>query len=322
MTAAARSGPVPGWRGSDRVGGARFTPFGVIVLAVLAVTVASPPRGTDRQILVLLWAAIATALVVGIAWPSWAVRRVRVRASSPRDAVVGEYVPVEVDLDGVRGACEVRALDPTGAWHRVAGADRGTIEHLADRRGLFHSLRVEVRVRGPVGVFAAHRVHQISLPCAVEVAPRPLAVDWLPAPAPVDGLAALGGSAVLGGDLVRSVRPYAPGDPAHLVHWPTTARMGTLVVRELEPPQPLGQAIVVDLRDLGAETERAAAYGLGAALAVLAQGGELVLCTAEADGPVVERVRAPIDAARRLARAVIGAPGAAPAGWPVVEIGR
>ena len=77
----------------------------------------------------------------------------------------------------------------------------------------------------------------------------------------------------------------------------------------------------VDLRGLGAETERAASYGLGAARAVLASGGELVLATCEHDGPVVGRVSNPVDAGRRLARAVPGPPGVPPPGWPVVEIG-
>jgi uncharacterized protein (DUF58 family) len=121
---------------------------------------------------------------------------------------------------------------------------------------------------------------------------------------------------------VRSVRPYAAGDPAHLVHWPSTARTGTLVVRELEPPAPVGQAIVIDLRDLGRDRERAAAYAMGAAWAVLSAGGALVLCTAEAGGPVSALVRSHLDAGRRLARAVEGEPGTPPNGWPVVEIGR
>lgn len=321
MSVAARP-PVLGRRASDRVGGARLTPFGAALVVVFVVTMASPPQGTDQQILVVLWSAMAATIVLGVAWPLWAVRRVRVSGRSPRDVVVGQRVPIELEVTGVRGACDVRALDPTGPWHRVTGEGSGAVEHLADRRGLFHLLRVEVRVRGPVGVLAAHRVHELVLPHAVEVAPKPLAVDWLPALAPIEGAAATGGRGAPGGDLVRSVRPYAAGDPAHLVHWPSTARRGSLVVRELEPPRPVGQALVIDLRDLGPDTERAAAYGLGAALAVLAQGGELVLCTAEADGPVTGRVRAPIDAGRRLARAVPGPPGAAPDGWPVVEIGR
>ena len=37
-------------------------------------------------------------------------------------------------------------------------------------------------------------------------------------------------------DVVRAVRPYVAGDPARLVHWPTSARRGELVVREHDPP--------------------------------------------------------------------------------------
>jgi uncharacterized protein (DUF58 family) len=186
---------------------------------------------------------------------------------------------------------------------------------------VFHLVRIEVRVTGPIGILAAHRVHNIVLPMGIEIAPRPIDVQWVPAAAPVEGaIAPLVGGAP-GTDLVRSVRPYTQGDPARLVHWPTTARTGQLVIREMEPPAPYGQAVVVDLRDLGIDTERAAGYALGAALAVLAAGGRLVMCTCEPSGPVTGVVRYPIDAGRRLARAVVGAPGVPPEGWPVVEIG-
>lgn len=306
----------------DRVGGTRLSGVGALLLLAVVVGVASPPQVADREVMVLLWCLLVGLLVIGVVWPMVAVRRVAVTAVSPRDAVVGERVPVEVAVSGRARSCEVRLLDPTSAWHRVSGPGGGTIAHLADQRGLFAYLRVEVRVSAPLGVAAAHRVHDVQLPVVVEVAPRPLAVDWLPAPAPIAGDAEAGALAALGGEVVRSVRPYVAGDPSHLVHWPSTARTGSVVVRELEPPVPVGQAIIVDLRELGPETERAASYAMGAARAVLAVGGRLVLCTAEASGPVSEEVRFPIDAGRRLARAVLGPPGEPPEGWPVVEIGR
>jgi uncharacterized protein (DUF58 family) len=308
--------------GYDRVGGTRLTALGTLLLLAIVIGVSSPPPATDRQILVLVWTGMVAALVIGIVWPLVAVRGVRVTVTSPRDATVGDLVPIEVQVTGRVGPCEIRALDPTGAWHRVGGASVGIVPHVADRRGVFRIVRLEVRVTAPLGVLAAHRVFEAAIGHPVEVAPRPLAVDWLPAPVPIDGGTDDASLAPLGGDLVRSVRPYAPGDPAHLVHWPSTARAGSLVVRELEPPAPIGQALVVDLRDLGPDKERAASYAYGAARAVLAAGGELVLCTAEVAGPVTERVRTPIDAGRRLARAVAAEPGAPPEGWPVVEIGR
>lgn len=308
--------------GYDRVGGARLTVPGMVLVVAAIVGAANPPPATDRQILVLVWIGMVAVLVIGVVWPLVAIRRVGVSVTSPRDATVGDLVALAVEVTGRAGACELRALDPSGDWHRATGSSTGTLGHLADRRGVFRAVRIEVRTTAPLGVLSAHRVFEVALAHPVEVAPRALAVDWLPAAAPIEGGTDSSALSALGGDLVRSVRPYAPGDPAHLVHWPSTARTGVLVVRELEPPAPVGQALVVDLRDLGADKERAASYALGAARAVLAAGGELVLCTAEVAGPVTGRVRTPVEAGRRLARAVAAQPGTAPEGWPVVEIGR
>jgi uncharacterized protein (DUF58 family) len=308
-------------RGYDRVGGGRLTGFGTVVLFAVVAGAAAPPQASDRQVMVVIWLGLLAVFVLGVAWPMLSVRRIRVAVTAPRDAIVGQTVPLTLTLTGAPNGCEVRSLDPTGPWHRAVDGD-GELGHRAERRGLFQVVRVEVRVTAPLGILAAHRVHSVPLPVAVEVAPVPLAIAWLPAAAPVAGQVMAASVGASSGDVVRSVRPYQQGDPAHLVHWASTARTGDLVVRELEPPVPVGQAIVVDLRDLGVDTERGASYALGAANAVLAAGGELVLATCEAAGPVVGRVRTPLDAGRRLARSVGGPPGTPPTGWPVVEIGR
>lgn len=307
--------------GYDRVGGSRLTGTGALLLAAVVFVILSPPRVADHELVTVVWATLLAVLVIGIVAPLVLVRQVRVTVSSPRDATVGEQVPLSVVLTGRGAGVELRTLDPTGPWHRADAPGDGVLPHLADRRGLFGALRLEVRVTAPLGILAAHRVHDLALPYAVEVAPPSLPVTWLPAPAPVDGGSSDRVLPSLTGDLVRSVRPYVSGDPSHLVHWPSSARLGQLVVRELEPPAPVGQAVVLDLRDLGPDTERAAAYALGACRAVLAAGGRLSLATCEASGPVVGEVRTPLDAGRRLARAVPGPPAAPPEGWPVVEIG-
>lgn len=305
----------------DRVGGFRLTGLGVVVVLTAVVTTASPPPSADSGVVAVVAAAAIGAIVLGGLLPWLAVRRVTVDVLCPRDLTVGDTALLDVTLGGRVPRVEVRALDPTGAWCQGGAPGAGQVPHLADRRGLFGMVRIEVRVTAPLGLVAAHQVHELMLPHAVEVSPRPLAVTWAPVPAPVAGGPHPVAQPALAGDLVRSVRPYVAGDPSHLVHWPSSARTGSLVVRELEPPRPVGQAVVVDLRDTGSQTERAAAYGLGAARAVLAAGGELVLCTCEAGGPVSARVTNPLDAGRRLARAVPGPPGEPPPGWPVVEIG-
>ncbi len=129
------------------------------------------------------------------------------------------------------------------------------------------------------------------------------------------------------GEAVRSVRPYVTGDPAHLVHWPSTARTGALVVRELEPPAARGLAIVVDLSVPDATgaaaadvADEAAARAAGAAESARARGARVVLCTVEADGPVVAEAPDDVAVQRRLALAVEGSPPAAPEGWPALRI--
>src|SRR5439155_631773 len=103
-----------------------------------------------------------------------------------------------------------------------------------------------------------------------------------------------------GGDTVRAVRPYVPGDPARLVHWPTSARRGELVVREHEPPPALGVALVVDLR--GLDPEDAASRAMGIGQSTLAAGGVVWCGTSEADGAVGEIVPDVRTLGRRLAR--------------------
>lgn len=306
----------------DRVGMGRPTRLGWTLFVVIVIILTVDLEAVDHTVVALALSLAISGLVLGTVVPWVLVRRIEVDAQSPRDATVGDHVPIELQLRGRAAACEVRVLDPTGDWIAARAPSVGTMTHLADRRGLFGVLRIEVRVTAPLGVFDARRVHIVALPFAVEIAPRAIPVDWHPAAAPVRGEVDPTGSAGRTGDLVRSVRPYVPGDPANLVHWPSTARTGALVVRELERPSPVGQAVLVDLRNLGVETERAAAYALGACRAVLAAGGELWLSTWEAEGPVSERVRTPLDAGRRLARAVPGPPPPVPEGWPVVEIGR
>lgn len=51
-----------------------------------------------------------------------------------------------------------------------------------------------------------------------------------------------------GFDEFRSVRDYRDGDPPRLIHWRTTARRGSLVVREVEPAASRNLLLVVDPR--------------------------------------------------------------------------
>jgi uncharacterized protein (DUF58 family) len=157
---------------------------------------------------------------------------------------------------------------------------------------------------------------RLRLPAPIVVAPRPSVAAAILHPVPEE-LFSLGSPRLLngGGDTVRAVRPYAAGDPARLVHWPTSARRGEIVVREHEPPPALGIALVVDLR--GPEPEVAASHAMGIGTATLAAGGVVWGGTCEDGTSVGEMVADARDLGRRLARAMPGFPALAPEGWPV-----
>ena len=185
---------------------------------------------------------------------------------------------------------------------------------------MFRYLRVQVRTSAPLGVFVRTRTLHVELPGPVTVAPRPARAAPVLQQVPDERVTAVTGAIVRGGgDTVRAVRPYVPGDPARLVHWPTSARSGSLVVREHEPPPSVGVALLVDLN--GAEPEVAARRAAGVGLATLNAGGMVWLGTCEERGPVGELIADARDLGRRLARAEPGPLPEPPARW-FVEVAR
>lgn len=296
-----------------------------IVLFTLGAYGVAAGAASGQQSVVAVGVFAFALFVVGIIWPIVSLSRVEVEAWAPADAMVGENHDVHVRLSGRASRVEVRLLDPPGPWWITASPSHGVMPRIASRRGVFGTLRIELRSSAPLGVFVRSKTTRIDLPVEIAVAPRPAAVaDVRVGGAPRvqerlrDGVIAVTPAAGQGaGDTVRTVRPYVPGDAARLVHWPTSARRGTLVVREHEPPAALGIALVVDLNGPSDDMELAASRAAGLGRATLAAGGAVWCCTCEANVPVSARVADERDLGRRLARAGSGEPGAAPAGWPV-----
>ncbi len=134
---------------------------------------------------------------------------------------------------------------------RVTGVDghsatRWQIEGECRRRGVFTLGPVEVRMSDPLGLFTTSlRVGEQS---SFVVYPTISALPPLDLPrgaAPGQMRATVRASAHT--PIASSVRPYAPGDPSHRIHWPTTARRGELYLKELDR-EPAGDLwIVLDL---------------------------------------------------------------------------
>lgn len=270
---------------------------------------------------------LLTALVVLVAGAVTAARDiggVQLEAMPPASATVGEQLPVDVRVTGARGPVEIMLLDPPSAPVLVDGAAHGPIIHSAQHRGVFHALRSVVRSRGWLGVCDAVRPLATLLDRPIQVLPRPRRTPDVP---PLRDVAA-GPDGPSGptrgqGGLPRGVRPYSPGDARHHVHWPSSARAGSLVVTEVDTPSRPTVDVVVELPDapelmLTSDIEAwqatvddltgRALYGIGD---LLAQGVPVRLVTIEAadlsvnaaDTLVTDLVPDRRTAAVRLARA-------------------
>ena len=226
----------------------RPTIFGVVVVVVLAVTFALRVAVADPSVAGLVWAGLAAAALLGMLWPMVTVRAVGMRVvRAPTDLVVGPLGSLEIELTGRASGLTVRC---SGSPLLVAdvispGVTRIPIEVAA--RGAYRSVRVDVGSDAPFGIAVALRRRTLELPRQLLVGPTSVPVDTPVGELVGEQTDTLPRGMSMSGESVRAVRPYVVGDPSHLVHWPTTARVGTLVVRELEPPVATGLAIVVDL---------------------------------------------------------------------------
>jgi len=285
-----------------------------IVLFTLGAYGVAAGAATGEQAVVAVGVFAFTLFVAGIVWPVATVARLDVTAVAPTDATAGETIALRISITGRAARVDVRALDPPSTWVRTSVPADGTIAHVASRRGVFSHVRVQLRSSAPLGVFVRTRTIRVALGAPTTVAPKPTPSPPSMHAVPDERLATAAPLLARGGgDTVRAVRPYVPGDPARLVHWPTSARRGELVVREQEPPPALGVALILDLRGHLPETAASRAAGIG--LATLNLGGVVWCGTCEEGGPVGALVNDARDLGRRLARAVPGAPAPAPGGW-------
>lgn len=279
-------------------------------LAAMTAAAFGAARTTGSGWAMVVVALAGAALLHGLVAPALRIGGVRrVTCSLPPTWVAGQPQQFEITVPrSLRGAC-VRALEPATPWVRVQSAGRGRVGGRFPARGVFDRVVIEARCAAPLGLVRWTATRTIDVGYAVEVGPLPADVV-LPealssnAHAPEDGTWPRPG-----GDVVSSVREYVPGDPARLVHWPTSARHEGLVVKQLERPRLPTITIVLDLHDAQDVVEAAAARAAGYAIAALRAGAPVRVVTAERGGVADREVMGPMDVAGRLARAIAGPTG-------------
>ena len=286
------------------------------VLGVVAGAIYVIARSTGAGWDIVLLCALVAVLLTGAVWPGVALVGVRAHVDSPRDATVGRTLRLGVELTGRARGVRVRvSVDPTSVseWTRADVPCAGATTVTPCRRGVFSDLLVEVRSSSPLGLVGWRRWIAVPLAHPVEVAPRPLPLRVEPVLGVDRAANTLPGARATGLEVTRGVREYVDGDPIRLVHWPATARTGTVMVRELEGPQRPRLVVVVDLRGPEADAEVAASRASGGlALGALGNGTIVDLVTVEAVGPRTGTVTSALEIGRRLARAVPGPPTLGP----------
>jgi uncharacterized protein (DUF58 family) len=298
---------------------ARGATKGTYVLGAIGGALYLAARTTGAGWLMVILCGATAVMLLGAIWPPVALARVRIEASGPPDATVGRETPVTLTLRNVGMGVRLRPLEPPGETTAALTGEPPPISVTPGKRGVLDTVTVEAASGAPFGLVWWRRRVTVRLRRPVEVAPRRSGAQPIRTAArdtPGDAPAAAG----IGGDQVRSLREYLPGDQLRLVHWPATARHGQIVVKELEHPERPHLDVLVDLRGDEARAEDAAERAMGLVCWALDEGLEVTLHTAEAGGPRSAPVDGPLEAGRRLARAIAAAPPAVESTGQVIRI--
>jgi uncharacterized protein (DUF58 family) len=258
---------------------------------------------TNSQViwLYLVASLVAGLAVVGAAAPWLVVRRLRPRLVGHRRAgfapalpqdrgrvFAGDRLTLELDLGESRAPVELRDLREAGGGlveiaSHSAGDRAVTVELDAGPRGLRSLRTIQAVSSWPLGITRAQR--QVRLDLDLVVHPRYL----LPPEARRSGAREpAGASASRGlGEEFLGLREYRSGDSQRRIHWPTSARTGTLMVVETARDSSAASAYQLDLLEGGADAAELA-VGVAASLGAgnVATGVPLVMAIPGQPQPV------------------------------------
>jgi uncharacterized protein (DUF58 family) len=263
---------------------------GFVVLLLLAGAFFGISRTSGAGWATVLVAGVLGTCIASFVLPALVLLRPRLTVSGPEEGSVGSRL--DLTIAGREGIVADIAALATGPF----ALSSGTLPSNPPRRGVLSDLRVDLRSTAPLGLVEWRRTMHTTLPAPIEIGPMPRSAT---APPPRQRFSA-------GDEDLRGMRPYEPGDSLKTVHWPATARTGTLTIRQFDAPAQPELVIAVDLNTSDDAAEALASRAAGLAYEVLATGVSVVLATCEPTGPRTERVTTRSEANRRLARAVAG----------------
>ena len=224
----------------------RPTPRGAALIGIAAGTyVAARILGTWELYVV----ALAFTAMVGVSWGLVIAGGGRLQVSrsvTPSAPVAGD--PLRLSFRVRNGSSlpglQITLQDATGG---LGGADRSVeVESLGGRaertvtsgpwparRGIHRFPAVLAVAEDPLGLVSTRR--RVGEELRVTVLPRTRSYPRVPpAWTQACATAAGGGGCPRSTPLVRGVRPHEPGEPLNRVDWKSTAKIGSLMLREME----------------------------------------------------------------------------------------
>jgi uncharacterized protein (DUF58 family) len=204
---------------------------------------------TGNNLLYLMTALLLALIIVSGVLSERSRRGLRLSALVPDEIYAGRPVALGARLENRkrRRTSYSLALETTGQRLYVERLPAGearllTWETTLDRRGRQRLPGVRVTTRFPFGLFLKSSRLLLDHEVVVFPAVRPLPAPWR------RRLAAGGARPVRrrgrGHDLYN-LRDYRAGDDRRLIHWRSSAKTGTLVVRELEAETALDTRLVL-----------------------------------------------------------------------------
>ncbi len=263
----------------------------VVGTLIMAAYVGAVSRGESA-----LWfvaALLVATLIAGVAWPHWLVRQLTVTRTGPERANEGDRIvfQVEVRNRGLLPRFMVELVDRLpfvgAATGTATTGDRmvGVVSYVGsnarvrfdvplscEKRGLYTLGPVSLASTFPLGLSEARQRGNSGLGTLI-IYPEVFPIVTLPlhgAPSQINRggflLPESTGTAEFCG-----LREYRRGDNPRHVHWPTTARLNELMVREFEPIAAASLCIALDLAaatDIGTGRHSTLEYALKIAASI------------------------------------------------------
>lgn len=240
-----------------------------LVLAGLTLVAYAAAINRDQTLPWAIAAILLATLIAAFAWPHWLVRGLSVTRNGPVRAEEGETIHFHVEMrnGGWLPRFMVEAVDRlpfVGAAHGTGGVGDKTlgvvayiggnatrsfdVPVLCEKRGFYQLGPVGLASSFPLGLAEA-RLHTNGGVQTLTIYPDVFSIVALP-------LSGTPSEIHRGGFLLpegagaaefSGLREYRRGDNPRHVHWPTTARLNELMVKEFEPLASASLYLALDL---------------------------------------------------------------------------